>query len=97
MANVYGDLLLINAEAEGIKTDVACIFNSESFCSVDLRSSLLLLISTDVVSNDWERLEFITFCIYMYVVTCDLTLSQTNFSRNIQWMCSSDRRGLTKD
>lgn len=49
MANVYGDLLVINAEAEGIKMDIMCIFNSESFCSVDLRSSLLLLISTDVV------------------------------------------------
>lgn len=40
---------------------------SVSFCSVDLRSSLLLLIPTDVVSNDWERLEFITFCIYIYI------------------------------
>lgn len=97
MANVCGDLLLMNAEAEETKMDITVLICSESFSPGGLQSSLLLFISTGVVFYDWERLEFIAFFICMYVVTCDLTMSQTTFPRNIQWMCSSDRRGLTKD
>lgn len=77
--------------------DFAVHICSESLYSVDLRSSLLPLISIGVVFYDWVRLELNPFCIYMDLVTYDLTMSQTNFPRNIQWMCSSDRRGLTKD
>lgn len=87
----------MNAKAEGVKMDFAVHICYESLYSVDLRSCLLILIFTGVIFYDWERLELTTFCICMDVVTYDLTMSQTNFPRNTQWMCSSDRRGLTKD
>lgn len=67
MANVCGDLLLMNAEAEETKMDITVLICSESFSPGGLQSSLLLFISTGVVFYDWERLEFIAFFICMYV------------------------------